>query len=179
MTAQLKTKHGFTLIELLVVIAIIGILASLVLTGVSKAKARAYEVQSKSNLRQNTVGFTISVDADGGALINGGDRAYTPTFFGGTAQGQWWGREWGLSNRASICPAAPERVERDRTPHKYGFARGMYPGAVDSAWMLDGIHDSWWWWWHDPGRRPGPRAGSYAPNTWVADVNWFANLLAT
>jgi prepilin-type N-terminal cleavage/methylation domain-containing protein len=45
-------RTGFTLVEMLVVIAIIGILASMVLSGIARAKERARETQCINNLRQ-------------------------------------------------------------------------------------------------------------------------------
>jgi prepilin-type processing-associated H-X9-DG protein/prepilin-type N-terminal cleavage/methylation domain-containing protein len=47
-----SNRDGFTLVELLVVIAFIGILAALLLVGVSRGKGKAQRIQCASNLRQ-------------------------------------------------------------------------------------------------------------------------------
>ena len=55
----------FTLIELLIVIAIIGILSSLLLPSLTKAREEARSVTCKSNLRQMGIGTQIySTDND-------------------------------------------------------------------------------------------------------------------
>ena len=58
--------RGFTLIELLVVIAIIGILAGLLMAGISHAQFAARMAQCKSNMRQFDVAIkTYANDWDG------------------------------------------------------------------------------------------------------------------
>ena len=60
--ATVHRRGGFTLIELLVVIAVIGILAALLLPGLSKSKASAKRAKCQSNLHQIALAFRLYVD---------------------------------------------------------------------------------------------------------------------
>jgi len=73
-----RFPEGFTLIELLVVIGIIGILASLLMPAVNRAKGKALDTKCISNLRQLGIALTIYADEHEGKLPSAERRPTTP-----------------------------------------------------------------------------------------------------
>ena len=132
-----KKNGAFTLIELLVVIAIIGILASMLLPALGKAKAKANRIKCVSNEKQIATGFRVFA-SDNGDLYPcqaTGNRyigtASTPLLLGTTAASwQVFQAMWNelQSPKVLLCPSDRARATYNRTTDFRGLAGA--PGAL-------------------------------------------------
>ena len=159
-----QSKAGFTLVELLVVLAVIGILASLLLPALARAKAKAHSIQCLSNLRQISLPWRMAVDDDSGRLGYYGGDGPAGDGYQGTAMQDWASNHWGKANEGWICPAAPAVPRDDDTFVTFQGIR-FKMGTVSSAWELTGPAS---YWWFLVGEGPAQhRVGGYAKNDWL------------
>jgi prepilin-type N-terminal cleavage/methylation domain-containing protein len=102
-----SSHRAFTLIELLVVIVVIGIVASLLLPGLSRAKAAARSVKCRSNLRQIGLALKMYVDDARGRypfyMLFDGTQQRVPTAWYDLLQ-PYVHQAWLITNGLFKCP---------------------------------------------------------------------------
>ena len=150
-----RRPAGFTLMELLVVITVIGILASLLLPVLSRAKLRAYDTQCKSNLHQWSIAWTSYVEDNNNSFSTG----TTVTW----ARGEWLvalAKYYGKKPDLLFCPRATLR----RGP---GLYETQVPLNSPQAVEYGGPATAWASAIPDPANPALPLLSSYGLNIWV------------
>jgi prepilin-type N-terminal cleavage/methylation domain-containing protein len=134
-------KKGFTLIELLVVIAIIGILATVVILNVAKARVKALDAKRLSDFSQ------IVKALDTFALDNNGQ--FPPVTYAHGTSASGWETSYldgdgnfipALAPYLSPTPVDPKNTDNSKAYYYYRYSGSSY-GCQNANFYIFGIMD--------------------------------------
>src|ERR1700677_5013052 len=139
-------RHAFTLVEVLVVIAIIGVLAALLLSALSSAKASSQESVCLGNLRQLQIAFQIYATDNGGYLAQNISLVQEPLSSFGT-------NSWVYGNMKNVNNATNTLLIKNGELFPYTPQSATYHCPADTT--------------VDDGQ---PRLRSYSMNSWIGSA---------
>jgi len=143
------TNKGFSLVELLVVIGIAAVLAALLLTGLSQAKARGRRIQCVNNVRQLGIALQGYVTENGAyplAIDPGHGEAWMALLQHGQLSGKALSvKSYPYAEGVWKCPAAnkPSDWPERRGYNSYGYNWDGMSGPSDTHSLGLGGHFVW------------------------------------
>jgi len=125
---QKASARAFTLIELLVVIAIIGILASMLLPSLGRAKEKALSIACVSNIHQLSLAMQMYADDSNDRL----PTAYGAIAWTNTAPEPWLHvllSYYGNNTNILTCPALSRKYNRST----FNYFMGAHESFIDNG----------------------------------------------
>lgn len=123
---RFSTKKGFTLIELLVVISIIGVLASLVLSSLSNARASARDAERELDIKTIQTALELYNLDNGHYPFIGSNNAYS-----NSTNGSWGALETLLDTTLPVDP-----INENVNPYSGGYGYAYYSGTQSALCNL-------------------------------------------